>query len=119
MIKILLILLLILVSGCKDGGSQKIVDTVKNQINSATEQIAPVASEVASQTSEQASKVLRYEYKVQTLNKDSDDKAIEATLNKLGEERWECFSVLLTESGTRITCKRVPYAALRYFLKLM
>jgi hypothetical protein len=111
--------MLTLVSGCNGGESQKIVESVKNQISSATDQIAPVANEVASQTSEQASKVLRYEYKVETVKKDSDDRSIEATLNKLGEDRWECFSVIATDTGTRITCKRVPYAALRYFLKLM
>ena len=53
-----------------------------------------------------------WEYKVVRLGETSDD-TLEEQLNSLGEERWECFEVVVDKRGTALFLKRPAKSYLR------
>lgn len=114
----LLILTILFFCGC-DRRASDAWESVQSSLDTVNKQIAPVADSVTSMTSEQLSNVIKFEYRVVRFPADYSPAQIEAGLNEIGKDRWECFSAVTNEAGTTLYCKRIPYALLRYFLKVM
>lgn len=128
----------IIVSGCKDstkGGSRGALpatstpqntpvaepfslNSLLNSIEGATSEVqvavGPHADAVHARTKEEVEKLFQWEYKVVDLDKGLLAGDLEVRLRELGDLGWECFSIIPSESFTRVTCKRKPKSALAY-----
>lgn len=77
--------------------------------------IQPGAESAQKGATEELEKLFRFEYKVVTLTADQeDDQKLEAYLNQLGQDRWECFSIERMMGELRLYCRRRPKTYLRY-----
>jgi len=88
-----------------------IVDSLHATVNSATS-IDP--SQLQAQTSDEIQKMMQIEYKVVELQNNASNDELQNTLTKLGQEGWDCFSVLPNAEKYRIVCKRRPKSFLNY-----
>jgi len=126
------------VSGCKDSTNSKSVaapdptpsptnpptkesfslNSVLNSIQGATSDVTdamrPHTEAAQQRTKEEVSKLFRWEYRVVELPSSTSALELEVRLGKLGEENWECFSIVPHGDASRITCKRRPESALAY-----
>ena len=105
-------------SACKDHISGQSLDEIKGSLSQISKELAPVASGLTDQAALGASYVFNYEYKVITIPAADSDASLEAALNQLGAERWDCFSIMPTGNTVRITCKKIPYALARSLIGL-
>lgn len=69
---------------------------------------------MSEKASKEFEKIFVFEYKVATFPFDTSHQAMEAGLNQLGKERWECFSAMTVGNDLRLTCKRRPETVLKY-----
>lgn len=115
------LIFLIAFTACDHPATEKAMQGIQGGLDQAQQQLdslKPVAEDVSQKTQEQVNKVVRFEYKVVALPSDVTSEQLETTLNTLGMERWECFSILPREKGVTVSCRRVPYALLRSMLKV-
>lgn len=115
-------LILFLSLGCSEiekfvpeSGSNK-KNHYKQKIEELYEKVKKSGEKVPEDTVEWAKEEIRkigtWEYKVVILKFDNDS-ALEAELNNLGKERWECFWVKETDTGLRFYFKREVRSHLR------
>lgn len=113
---------LLSLSGCKEehGGSEqfsRLSEDLKETLKDAKRAVAglaPDTSAVQQKTNEEIEKLFRFEYKVEELAKEAPAGEIEASLARLGSDRWDCFHVESTPASLRLFCKRMPRTYLRY-----
>ena len=95
-----------------------VLDNLNEQLDKASDQVqeavGPHAEQLQSRTKEEVEKLLRWEYKVMDLAADITAQQMETRLSQVGEEGWECGSVVPVPNGLRVTCKRKPPSALAY-----
>lgn len=65
-------------------------------------------------TTEQLMRLFKWEYRVVDVGTDKPAEEMNATLTELGDQNWECFSILQIGAAVRITCKKRPASALEY-----
>ena len=114
----------LLLPGCseppstQDSGTSEFTQDLKDTLHDAKrlleQKLDPVAEDWQAKTSKEIEKLFALEYRVVTLDAELDSDAIEAELNDLGKERWECFSIRPDTKGLRVYCKRRPRSYLRY-----
>jgi|GEM_PF-1834566 len=76
--------------------------------------LSPHAEELSDAAVQEVRKLSIIEYKVVDFPIDISRSAIETQLAQLGGERWECLSVVPSNSGFRVFCHRRPESYLRY-----
>ncbi len=118
-ITIITALIVIALTSCDHPRTKDTLNQIQGGYDEAKLQIGPVAENVTSLTSEQINKIIRYEYKVITLPASSTSEEMEGVLSSIGQERWECFSVIPSEATLKVFCRRLPYALLRSLLRFM
>jgi len=134
------ILFILCVSACKDSDSSSVSDPAAPAENTATkasdlslnevfsnlndqldrasdnvqEAVAPHTERLHAKTKEEVQKLFQWEYKVVDVPATTSASSMEARLNELGEEGWECDSAQNSVSVIRVSCKRKPPSALAY-----
>jgi hypothetical protein len=93
---------------------QKTLDDVKRGVDQLTPHVESAASNAGTTTSEEFRKLFIFEYKVMEIKHSVSVPELEATLNVLGRERWECYTVQSTSDGLRLFLKRRPESYFRY-----
>ena len=76
--------------------------------------LSPKAEQLSDAALNEVKKLSVIEYKVVDLPIEAPSEALEATLAKLGSERWECFAAVPGDTGTRLICHRRPETYLQY-----
>jgi hypothetical protein len=111
--------LLIHLCGCQDPIDQQTLDEMKSKVSNLSSQIAPIAGSISEKATDGAQAVFKIEYRVETIQTPYSGQTVERRLNELGAERWDCFSILQTQDGIRITCKKIPYSMIRSLIGAM
>ncbi len=105
------------------GCNRKETKELQNQVSALTKSVTDLVGENVTTKGaiDEVSKLQQYEYKVISIPHDSTSADIEATLNKYGKERWDCFSqdkhLSVEGSGReeiRFFCRRRPETPLRF-----
>ena len=116
---------LILATGCERSGT-KDLDYLNSQLKKLLQEagqqidgLAPGTKEVTESTSQELEKLFIYEYKVAEFRKDAAAAELEAGLQQLGQDRWECFASDRSDKGLRFFCRRRPKTYLRYIPRLV
>ncbi len=113
------------ITGCD---SKSKTAEIQNQIASLTKSVSELVgdSTTTKDAMEEFRKLQQFEYKLQSFPADTLPIELEAALNRLGKERWECFHVdkrvALAESKDGqpprqeivLFCKRRPETPLRF-----
>ena len=76
--------------------------------------MAPDNGEAGQMAEAEVEKLFAFEYKVVSLSQAQSSQQLEAALNQLGKDRWECFQVVQMQDGDSLICKRAPKTYLRY-----
>jgi hypothetical protein len=64
-------------------------------------------------------KLFTFEYKLLPIAEGLGVKSLEATLNELGKDRWDCSQVVSLETERAVLCKRQPKTPLRYIPRIL
>lgn len=122
----LLVFCLAALSACKAPDREESLSRVEREVKQALAEIgkkvddyAPAAKEVKKSTTAEIEKLFVFEYKVFDLGDDTSLSKIEEQLQKLGEERWECFHIERFETRLSAFCKRRPKTYLRYIPRFL
>lgn len=105
-------------SGCREGqeAKQQVVAELERAIGHAQaqlERLKPAALEVPARAGDELEKMYAIEYRVIPIEPDEPSNALEARLNALGKERWECVFAPPSPAGNRLLCRRLPLSYLR------
>jgi hypothetical protein len=96
-----------------------LLEAIKKGLGSATSEVhqavSPRARELQAKTEGEIEKLHQWEYHVEEFSASRSATDLRDRLAHLGEERWDCFSLVPHETDLRITCKRRPRTALSYF----
>jgi hypothetical protein len=117
---IILLTTLVVLCGCDPSSSNPngiSTQSIQKEVGNAIEQYI-----VQGKSVDELKKLHQFEYQVIHMPASTSALAIEGTLNKLGQDRWDCFHVekLVTAEGERremkyvFFCKRPPATPLRY-----
>jgi hypothetical protein len=68
---------------------------------------------------EEIEKLFQIEYRVLEFDGKAGAGEMEAALGKLGQERWDCFSIVPTGNKVKVFCKRLPMSYLRHATRLL
>ena len=90
--RVVLIFSLLLASGCD---SKSKAGDIQNQLATLTKSVSDLVgdSTTTQEAMEEFRKLQQYEYKLQSFPANTLPIELEASLNRLGKERWECFHV--------------------------
>ncbi len=95
-----------------------VLDNLNEQLDKASdhvqEAVGPHADQLQSKTKEEVEKLFRWEYKVMDLPANVTAEQMESRLSQVGEDGWECSSIVSVPNAFRVTCKRKPPSALAY-----
>lgn len=111
-------LLLLSFAGCKDEQTRKI-EELQRQILELSQSAARSAKNLdLSQPIDEVKKLSQIEYGVFSFPIEKTNEQLAEELNRLGEQRWDCFSLQREEreSEKKLTayCKRRPEGVLRF-----
>lgn len=118
--RLITLLLLLFLTAC-DGSvsdSTQQVNEIYEQAKKSVLDITPDGQQISESAQEEIDKLFRIEYHTMKMDKHSSLESIQATLTKLGEDRWECFDTRTVEEELQILCHRRPRSYLRYLLKM-
>jgi hypothetical protein len=76
--------------------------------------LGPHAEALKNLSTDEVMKLFRWTYRVEEFAPSFTAAALEDELNRLGKENWECFSIVSSPSGIRVTCKKRPMSAVNY-----
>jgi hypothetical protein len=91
-----------------------ILNSIEEASNSVQEAVGPHAETAHQRTKAEVEKLHRWEYLVVDYSSLTSAQELEARLGKLGEDNWDCFSIIPSAGTSRVTCKRRPLSALSY-----
>lgn len=104
--------------GDKNSTIDALHERMKHLIDSPDTSLQELANRSQETASGELSKLRQFEYRVVTFPLDAADASIEAKLNALGQEFWECFDTERTEisgdGAIRVFCRRRPDTPLRF-----
>lgn len=110
-------------TACHGGGKDEdSVDSVMRALRDVKESVtgmAPSGKDIQDVANSEVDKLYSIEYKVVELDNSTSPKLLEQTLAQLGQERWECFSIVELGSAYMVTCRRRPTSYLRYALRFL
>jgi hypothetical protein len=108
---LLLVVLSLLVNlGCDHPDVQRAMNSAQTSID----------IEGATSTAKgEVEKLFQIDYRVLEISRFASPTELEATLKKMGEERWDCFETIEGATTTQILCKRVPPSYLRYLRQML
>ena len=95
-----------------------ILNSIQGATSEVTDAMRPHTEAAQQRTKDEVSKLFRWEYRVVEFPISISIVEQETRLSKLGEENWECFSLVPSGEHLRVTCRRRPESALTY-LKLI
>ncbi len=108
-----------ILSGCQSDTPE--VSQLKDEVHKLVErtsdalnQLAPKKDALVGKANDEVDKLFAFEYIVHDLPIKASSDELSTTLNDLGKERWECFSVVDNIDGKQLLCKRRPQSYLRY-----
>jgi hypothetical protein len=111
-----LVVVALLFSGCqsKDKNSQirDLVDSLTNPQN------IPSREKLSEGAQQEVEKLFVFEYKVAEVKAELPAADLEAALQALGQERWECFALQQQGAMLRLFCKRRPKTYLRFIPRM-
>ena len=111
------------VLGCERGdgsaGVSEKLEALMAKTERQLENLGSTHQEVCEVASSEVQKLFNYEYKLVALVEESGRKGIEAALNELGQDRWDCFQVVPVEGQLTAVCKRRPKTPLRYIPRMI
>ena len=98
---------------------QSLTDELARRLGISPEDVnaalGPRGSEVLqAKTKEEMDKLFRWEYRVQDIPSSMPAEELERRLGDLGNDGWDCFSILPEQRSLRLTCKRRPKSAITY-----
>lgn len=109
-----------LIVGCEQKPDlSKLAEDATNIVQSNIEKLKgdlPSHKDISKLSKEEIEKILSLEYKVFDYETPPTAVALEAKLNQLGEERWDCLATPAFDKPVRIQCKRPAKLFLRYAL---
>ncbi len=115
--------LCILLSGCDPDTKEPSLDSLAQNVGKilgaakdGAEQLAPHGKKLTDNTLDEVEKLSALEYKVKDLDASSSARQIQAELELLGKDRWDCYQISHLQDVTRLYCKRMPKSYLRYLL---
>lgn len=120
-VKLILILTLYSLSSCDTPAGaksevnigaqlQQLIDSASKQVSDVT----PSKERVKELTADEVQKLYSFEYRFLEVELKAPASQIEAKLNELGQDTWECSFVDKNEVNLRFLCKRKPKTYLRY-----
>lgn len=116
------IVILMISAGCREAAENETLRDLGSTLNESYEhtkrQLQPKAEAVTTYAGSELEKLFSFEYKVVDLTHEQSAVEIESSLNALGRERWDCFSVQPRDFGLRLTCKRAPKTVLKYIPRM-
>ena len=117
LLRLTAILSALIIAGCDqiNGDSvDHVTSELKRTLEDAKKGVAELTPGLKNVTTEELGKIFSFEYKILDIKDDPLAAEIEATLNVLGRERWECFAVQPVGSGIRLFLRRRPASYLQY-----
>ena len=122
--RILIALLLPLcLSGCDSRTGKKELNRLTEDVQEAIDlaqqkfdDVSPDGSKLHRAASDEIEKLFSYEYTIKELDPSLSTTQLQAELDMLGMERWDCFSIQNINAQLRIICKRRPKTYLRYLI---
>lgn len=101
------------------------IDSMGNKITSKVDQLLaeiekykPQADDLSKQSQAEVEKLFTFEYLSQDFPLELSSEDLQTELQKLGNQRWECFQILIVKDKIRAICKRHPKTYLRYIPKV-
>lgn len=110
---------LTLLGGCRSAGED--VSKVLEALQQSISRNAPDTTSIQNMASDEVTKLFAIEYKIIEVTTDLKTTELEAKLNELGKERWECapmHGVGLEEGSPRLLCRRLPVSYLKLLFHL-
>ena len=115
---VVLLLSIGLLLGCKE--AEKTIDQGYELAKQGIQSVGPQAEQATNLANEQIESLYRQEYLVRDFDSSVSAETMQKELNKIGAERWQCFSIQTREDDTtRVTCSRLPISYLRYLLRIV
>ena len=102
--------------GCDESSQDQLSELVKQARSTIREQAQdslPAHEEISRMSTQELNKLLGWEYKIVDFQTPPSGGELEAKLNALGEERWECLVSVGMSVAVRVQCKRPAKAFLR------
>lgn len=90
------------------------VEHASNAASTVSEAVAPHALALGNLTADELAKLSRWEYRVSDIAEGISAHEVEAHLNRLGAEGWECSVPAHSTERIRVYCKRRPVGVLQY-----
>ena len=122
----LALLTAVFLSACESGKPPAELESLNSQLKDflkkaeqKIEGLTPETRGVSEATSQEVEKLFTFEYKVVEFKTEASSQEIEARLQALGQDRWECFSSEGSSRSLRIFCRRRPKTYLRYIPRLI
>ena len=91
---------------------QELVGKLGKQVQDLKE-VTPSAEEVQQMTQEEVNKIDAWEYLVKDFEDSIPLDKYQQELTVLGQERWDCYSIITLPKILRLTCRRRPKTYLR------
>lgn len=114
---VILLLSIGLLLGCKE--AEETLEQGYKLAKQGVDTVAPQAEQATNLANSQIESLYRQEYLVRDFDSSVSAETMQAELNKIGADRWQCFSIQAREDGTvRVTCSRLPLSYLRYLLRI-
>lgn len=114
---------LVAVAGCNSKQDTSHVGRQIDQLMESTERsLESLGAEhegVSEAASAELKKVFNFEYKALRLPEGASLEGLESSLNQAGQDRWDCFQVILHDSHLVALCKRPPKTPLRYIPRIL
>lgn len=107
--------------GCDQANQEnidRVRDTLNQQLADAQKKVSEITKSTSTMTSEEVEKLFTLEYKVVELPQDMPAPEMEQKLSTLGQQRWECRSVVPNGAKLQIFCSRRPETYLRYIPRM-
>jgi hypothetical protein len=100
-------------------GLDGLLNSVQASLDSASSKVQqavqPHANELQIKTKEQVEKLHQWEYLVEEVPLAAGSAgSLEARLQALGQQRWDCFNIQTQGALLQVACKRRPATALSY-----
>ena len=100
-------------TACDKDRNSSPLDEISKQMGSAYDS---ARKEVTSRTEEEIEKLFNFEYKVVEIDRGNSAEQLQDELNKLGQDRWDCFHAETADKTLKMFCKRRPKSYLRYLI---